>query len=285
MAEAIALEDRANPYDEVRTLDDLEDIFNDSSSSYNTIELDRFRLTQSEKSNLKEISDNLKIQMTNELTNNLKDLIQTKNPNIDKDILAIKLSDIRKRLVSKNGELYLRDPNSKRASKVSFGTKNKHEWKAIQLTYNKGKNLYVLDRLVKNGLEKEDALYELLTDSKPSSNKTKETSLIDREIESTETLRKSVAFAYDDMTITPAPSRTAQVTSTPRSVIEEIPRQLEQSKELENVLTDEDRQTIVKYLDFVKQNYNKKIQLLNDIEFNKKAIEDAEKKLATETRK
>jgi hypothetical protein len=35
-------------------------------------------------------------------------------------------------------------------------------------------------------------------------------------------------------------------------------------------------------LDFVKQNYNKKIQLLNDIEFNKKAIEDAEKKLATE---
>jgi Fe2+ transport system protein B len=67
-----------------------------------------------------------------------------------------------------------------------------------------------------------------------------------------------------------------------KSVIEEIPRQLEQSKELGNVLTDEDRQTIVKYLDFVKQNYNKKIQLLNDIEFNKKAIEDAEKKLATE---
>jgi hypothetical protein len=66
-------------------------------------------------------------------------------------------------------------------------------------------------------------------------------------------------------------------------VIEEIPRQLEQSKELENVLTDEDRQTIVKYLDFVKQNYNKKIQLLNDIEFNKKAIADAEKKLATES--
>jgi hypothetical protein len=65
-------------------------------------------------------------------------------------------------------------------------------------------------------------------------------------------------------------------------VIEEIPRRLEQSKELENVLTNEDRQTIVKYLDFVKQNYNKKIQLLNDIEFNKKAIEDAEKKLATE---
>jgi hypothetical protein len=106
----------------------------------------------------------------------------------------------------------------------------------------------------------------------------KSTEQRDREIEELEELRKQAVSIFGELGNTDI--RPSGSESSP--LIEEIPRRLEQSKELENVLTDEDRQTIVKYLDFVKQNYNKKIQLLNDIEFNKKAIEDAEKKLATE---
>ncbi len=82
------------------------------------------------------------------------------------------------------------------------------------------------------------------------------------------------AFAFDDQTITSAPN-----------VIEETTRPLEESKELGNIITDEDRQLIVKYLDFVKLNYTKKIQLLNDIEHNKTEIDKAEKQLLTETNK
>jgi hypothetical protein len=78
------------------------------------------------------------------------------------------------------------------------------------------------------------------------------------------------------------------ITSTPivqkqKFTFEDIPRQLQESKELGSIITDEDRQLIVKYLDFVKQNYDKKIKLLNDIEFNKKEINKAEKQLLTET--
>jgi K+/H+ antiporter YhaU regulatory subunit KhtT len=101
---------------------------------------------------------------------------------------------------------------------------------------------------------------------------------IDKQIDSSETLRKTIAFAHDDMTITSTPIIPKQ-----KSVIEDIPRQLEESKELNNVLTSEDRQLIVKYLDFVALNRTKRIQLLSDIEHNKKLIDEAERQLLTET--
>ena len=50
----------------------------------------------------------------------------------------------------------------------------------------------------------------------------------------------------------------------PKSIIEEGIRPMLQSEELNNVLT-EDRQLITKYLDFIKKNKKKIIQLQNDI--------------------
>jgi hypothetical protein len=273
--------DTSHPYDDIRTLDALEDIFNDSS--YDTVTLDQFRPTKSQQSNISQIRKELSIQMTNENIARLKTEIGKVRHDIEPNRLAIELQDLRPRILSLKEDLYL--ITYKKNSNVRTITIGKKTYNAVRITSKKDGGLLALGTL-ESALGKNDPLCKLLRGEQETSftQKTAEKSAEqrDREIEGTETLRKTVAFAYDDMTITPAPSRTAQVTSTPRSVIEEIPRQLEQSKELGNVLTDEDRQTIVKYLDFVKQNYNKKIQLLNDIEFNKKAIEDAEKKLATE---
>jgi hypothetical protein len=57
MAEGgIELEEFATPYDDVRTLDDLEEIFNDST--YDTVTLDQFRPTKSQQSNIPEIRKN-----------------------------------------------------------------------------------------------------------------------------------------------------------------------------------------------------------------------------------
>jgi hypothetical protein len=199
----------------------------------------------------------------------------------------VELQDLRPRILSLKEDLYL--ITDKKNSNVRTITIGKKTYNAVRITSKKDGGLLALGTL-ENALGKNDPLCKLLRGEQETSftqkTGTSSTEQRDREIESTETFVKSLtvvyneaarnpsvveiknpAFAYDDQTIT----------------IEEIPRQLEQSKELENVLTDEDRQTIVKYLDFVKQNYNKKIQLLNDIEFNKKAIEDAEKKLATDS--
>ena len=72
MAENIELGviDKSNPYDDISTLKDLEDIFNDST--YDTIKLDNFRLKQTDKTNIKEITEKLKSDITKENINKLK---------------------------------------------------------------------------------------------------------------------------------------------------------------------------------------------------------------------
>jgi hypothetical protein len=283
MAEFIPLEDlnKTHAFEDVDNLEELEAIYNDSS--YDTVTLDK-----SENPNIKQITDELKVKMTNENINKLKMLIESiPNLNIDKDFLSIKLNDLRKRIVSKNGDLYLREPYNPKAIPVRFG---KSEWKVIKITHRKGKELLVTKTLTKNGLKPTDPLYELLTYKDETSfikdaqgnvigNREQQTKKqVDKLIDSSETLRKTIAFAHDDMTITSTPIIPKQ-----KSVIEDIPRQLEESKELNNVLTSEDRQLIVKYLDFVAINRTKRIQLLSDIEHNKKEIDKAEKQLLIET--
>ena len=298
MAEGgIELEEFDTPYDDVRRLDDLEEIFNDST--YDTITLDEFRPTKSQQSDLAEITKSNKIKMTNENIAKLKTEIGKVRHDIDPNTLAIELHGLRSRILSKKEDLYL--ITDKKNSKVEMITIGKKTYPAVRITSKKDRGLLGLGTL-ESALGKNDPLCKLLRD--PSSvlegpseqetsftgqSRTAEQSPIveqrDREIEELEELRKQAVSIFGELGNTnsgPGGSEEIEQLASSRLAFEEIPRQLEQSKELENVLTDEDRQMIVKYLDFVKQNYNKKIQLLNDIEFNKKAIADAEKKLATE---
>ena len=69
----------------------------------------------------------------------------------------------------------------------------------------------------------------------------------------------------------------------PKSVIEEGVRPMLQAKELNNVLTDDDRQLITKYLDFIEKNKEKIIQLQNDIKYYEKEIKKSENQLLSET--
>jgi hypothetical protein len=282
MAEGMEMKDFATPYDDIRTLDALEDIFNDST--YDTVTLDQFRPTKSQQSNIPAIRKELTIQMTNENINRLKTEIGKVRHDIDPDRLAVELHDLRPRILSKKKELYLiTDKKNNNVKTITFGKKS---YNAARITSLKDGGLLALGTL-ENALGKNDPLCKLLRGEQETSftqQKTAEqlgtgsTEQRDREIEELEELRKQAVSIFGELGNTDI--RPSGSESSP--LIEEIPRRLEQSKELGNVLTDEDRQTIVKYLDFIKQNYNKKIQLLNDIEFNKKAIEDAEKKLATE---
>ena len=71
---------------------------------------------------------------------------------------------------------------------------------------------------------------------------------INQQIESTNTVLKTLADIHNDL-ITSTPINTKQ-----RSLIEEGIRPMLQSKELNNVLTEENRQLITKYLDFIEKN-------------------------------
>jgi hypothetical protein len=244
MAENIRLEEISHPYDDINNLKDMQDILNDST--YGTVP--------------KEATiDELKVKMTNENYAKLKLLINTKYTHVDDNLIAVESVKLRKRIISKDGELYLRTTGS-RVKPIKFGN---HNYKAVKITQNKGTELLKLNTLLGYGMSTQDEYYKMLIGEK----QVKETSF-----ESTETLRKSVAFAHDDMTITSTPLRTIEDIVRPLR-----PEQLEQSKELSDVLTDEDRQTIVKYLDFIQKNYDKKIQLVNDIERHKKLLSNAEK--------
>ena len=68
----------------------------------------------------------------------------------------------------------------------------------------------------------------------------------------------------------------------PKSIINEGVRPMLQSEELNNVLTEEDRQLITKYLDFIEKNKEKIVQLQNDIKYYEKEIQKSEKQLLTE---
>jgi len=251
MAESIELQEFSNAYDEVETLKDLETILNDST--YN-VSMDQIKTKYKSKDRLEE----LKKQMANEDFQKLKSLL---DPEIDQDLIALHTYDLRKRLVSKKNELYLRVPNSKKAPTVKFGNS---KWKAIQITYSEGKTLYALKTLIDKGLSNDDSLYKLLSEKGKN-----------KQIESTETLRKTVASAHNMVTSTPI--------SKSKSVIQEPVRPLLESAELNNILTQNDRNLITTYLDFVERNITKIADLERDIEFNQKEIAKAENQLKTET--
>ena len=77
MVEArIPLEDlnKSHAYDDISTLKELEDIFNDSS--YDTIKSDNFLLNKSNKTKIEKMTGKIKIKMTNENIDELNNLIQ-----------------------------------------------------------------------------------------------------------------------------------------------------------------------------------------------------------------
>jgi hypothetical protein len=204
------------------------------------------------------------------------ELLKLPDPNNPARKISCK-SDIRTRLISKDGDLYLRTDKS--AAIVNFG-RNKN-YKAVKISDQNGTKLNALTTIKRGGISTTDPFYKFYD---ALDKNTKETNIDQRnvqanveQIDSTETLRKTIAFAHDDIASTSTP-----IVPKQRSVIEEIPRQLD-SKELHDTLTVEDRNRIVSYLHFIHKNYGKKIQLLNDIEFNKKQIDKAEKQLLTET--
>jgi hypothetical protein len=77
--------DKSNAYDDVKTVDALLDIFNDST--YDTIDISKFDITQ--KSKIKEITNDLKLQMTHENIPKLNTLIESKFQNIDKTQMTL----------------------------------------------------------------------------------------------------------------------------------------------------------------------------------------------------
>ncbi len=280
MAEGIPLEDfdrdTTHPYDDINNVNDLQLILD--SSKYEDAWSADMKERMSALKGKKEL-EKFKVELTDQNYNKLKQLFENKFPNADRiniDVLNLpelnnkKIKTVlRERILKKSDDLYLRTtgPN---VNQIDFG---KHKYKAIKITQNNGKDFIALSTLQKYGMSVKDPFYKLLNNEY----KNMETSFTDNIIESAETLRKTVAFAHEDIASTSTP-----IVPKQRSVIEEIPRQLE-SKELNTVLTTEDRNRIVSYLDFVQKNYNKKIQLINDIEFNKKQIDKAEKQLLTET--
>ena len=137
-----------------------------------------------------------------------------------------------------------------------------------------------------------DKYFQLLSNE----NKTNETSLtikddkgnvignvknqnINQQIESTNTILKTLAVAHDDI-ITSTPINTKQ-----RSLIEEGVRPMLQSKKLNNVLTEEGIQIITKYLDFIEKNRDKLAHLQNDMQYFEKEIHKSEIQLLTEEKK
>ena len=77
MAEArIPLADlnKSHAYEDVSTLKELEDIFNDSS--YDTVKSDNFVLNISNKSKIEKMAEKIKIKMTNENIDKLNNLIK-----------------------------------------------------------------------------------------------------------------------------------------------------------------------------------------------------------------
>ena len=256
--------DTTNPYDDV---DDVRDILN--ASKYESVS---FEQIEKRLKALKEIKDvqgiedlntAVKGKITTENLDKLKTLIQRNYPTIDDNIIELEKIELRKRILSKNGDLYLRTIGAG-VKEVVFG---KHKYKAIKITSNQTTTLNKLATLQTNGLSTTDAYYKLL-------NGVHQSTKLDVQIERAETLIKQVAVAHDDMTISPL---------NRHAVMQEPIRPLLESTELNDILSDEDRQKIVKYLDFIKLNYGTKIKLLSDIEYYKKEHDKAERQLSSET--
>ena len=284
MAEArIPLEDlnKSHAYDDFSTLKELEVIFNDSS--YDTIKSDNFLLNTSNKTKIEKMTEKIKIKMTNDNIVKLNYLMKKTYANINHENIELVLkTDLRQNTLSKDGELYLRTLDTK-FKQVKFGN---NTYKAINITSGKGKYLKELNTLQSEGMSVKDNYFQLLINE----NKTNETSFtmhddqgnvignvenqnINQNIERTNTVLKALADIHDDL-ITSTPINAKQ-----RSLIEEDVRPMLQLKELNNVLTEEDRQLITKYLDFIEKNGDKLAQLQNDINYFEKEIQKSEKQL------
>ena len=95
MAEAIIpLEDlnKSHAYDDISTLKELEEIFNDSS--YETIKSDNFLLNTSQKTRNEKMTEKIKIKMTNKDIDKLKNLIQKNYANINHANIELVLKQI-----------------------------------------------------------------------------------------------------------------------------------------------------------------------------------------------
>ena len=115
MAEArIPLENlnKSHAYDDISTLKELGDIFN--NSSYDTIKSNNFFLNTSNKAKIEKMTEKIKIKMTNEKIDKLNNLIQKNYANINHENIELVLkTDLRQRILSKDGELYLRTSGTK----------------------------------------------------------------------------------------------------------------------------------------------------------------------------
>ena len=170
MAEArIPLADlnKSHAYEDVSTLKELEDIFNDSS--YDTVKSDNFVLNISNKSKIEKMAEKIKIKMTNENIDKLNNLIKKTYANINHENIELVLkTDLRQRILSKDGELYLRTSGAK-VKQVKFGN---HTYKAIKITSSKEKYLKKLNTLQSEEMSVKDNYFQLLINE----NKTNETS-------------------------------------------------------------------------------------------------------------
>ena len=137
MTEAgIPLEDlnKSHNYDDISTLKELEDIFNDSS--YDTIKSDNFLLNTSNKTKIEKMTEKIKIKMSNEYIDKLNNLFNKNYAYINhKNIELILKTDLRQRILSKDDELYLRT-SGMNVNQIKFGN---HIFKVIKITRDKGK--------------------------------------------------------------------------------------------------------------------------------------------------
>ena len=82
------------------------------------------------------MTEKIKIKMTNENIDKLNNLIQKNYANINHENIELILkTDLRQRIPSKGGELYLRTLGMN-VNQVKFGN---HTFKAIKITRDKGK--------------------------------------------------------------------------------------------------------------------------------------------------
>ena len=158
--------DTTNPFDDV---DDVRDILN--ASTYETVSFDdiekrleTLRKTKNDKG-IEGLNTAVKAQITTENLDKLKILIQKSHPTIDVNIIELETkTNLRKRLLNKDGDLYLRTYGSggSGVKDVWFG---KHKYKAIKITANKGETLNKLSTLRAAGMSVTDTYYKLLNGS------------------------------------------------------------------------------------------------------------------------
>lgn len=119
--------DITHPYDDIDNVNDLQDILNGSKyeDAWAADMKNRIESLKKDKNNTKEL-EKMKVELTDQNYNRLKQLFRNKYPNADLTSLELlKLpdsknpgnkitskSDIRRRIICKNGDFFLRAPDS-----------------------------------------------------------------------------------------------------------------------------------------------------------------------------